>query len=207
MDRERLIDAALTSLLLLLIGFVVIAMSGCLSVSLIGGRHQNVTNIGSDDNDSSPDMEAPSDTRIKDVLKDLFPTGIPDLPIVIPGDLPPDAGGNSPPATNNPPPVVPDEPVSDGTLRGDFLWKPVAESGGLVVLMDSGLTGLIAGVTADGEPGNFTGVGNGNREHYRWSKEGPQWPPNVMVIVTLADGLPITYVVADPANRASPSPQ
>ena len=144
---------------------------------------------------------------LKDLLKDLFPTGIPDLPIAIPGDLPPDTGGNSPPATNNPPPVVPDEPVSDGTLRGDFLWKPVAESGGLVVLMDSGLTGLIASVTADGEPGNFTGVGNGNREHYRWSKEGPQWPPNVMVSVTLADGLPITYVIADPANRASPSPQ
>jgi len=136
---------------------------------------------------------------LKDLLKDLFPTGIPDLPIVIPGDLPP--------ATNNPPPVVPVEPVSDGTLRGDFLWKPVAESGGLVVLMDSGLTGLIAGVTADGEPGNFTGVGNGNREHYRWSKEGPQWPPNVRLTAALKDGTSLTYVIADPSNRASPSPQ
>ena len=199
MDRERLIDAALTSLLLLLIGFVVIAMSGCLSVSLIGGRHQNVTNIGSDDNDSSPDMEAPSDTRIKDVLKDLFPTGIPDLPIVIPGDLPPDAGGKSPPATNNPPPVVPDEPVS-GDAGGDqtFLWKPKyspvkpAESGSGVALLPAAIPDPVsAELRVGGESipaSNISRNGhNGNRAHIRFEAEYPRGPGELITLFESGD--------------------
>lgn len=79
---------------------------------------------------------------------------------------------------------------------GDFLWKPVADKDGkLVVLLPSKLTGDVNRVrllSPDGKQviaqSKFSGIGNGDRGHYRFSKPGAEYPPNTKVEIIMDDG-------------------
>jgi hypothetical protein len=82
------------------------------------------------------------------------------------------------------------------TKGGGFLWKPVSDKNGdLVVLLPKKLTGKIDEVrvlSADGkrtlETGRYSGVGNGNREHFRFSQPGTSYPDGSIVLIQLNDG-------------------
>ncbi len=89
-----------------------------------------------------------------------------------------------------------------------FLFKPVSESNGnLVILLPASLTKQIESVilkdTEDKEieEGKNSGIGNGNREHFRFSKPGGEYPENLTVEVKLTDGSTKTYKIADPSTR------
>lgn len=76
-----------------------------------------------------------------------------------------------------------------------FLWKPISDSTGkLAILLPSGLTGKVRGVSILGpdsrviEAGRNGGVGNGGREHFRFSKPGGTYPAGSIVAITLNDG-------------------
>lgn len=79
---------------------------------------------------------------------------------------------------------------------GDFLWKPVADKDGkLVVLLPSKLTGDVNRVrllSPDGKQviaqSKFSGIGNGNRGHYRFAKAGAEYPANTKVEVIMDNG-------------------
>lgn len=90
-----------------------------------------------------------------------------------------------------------DEPSEsvEGVSPG-FLWKPVSEStGNLVVLLPPGQKGPVTITDANGNvhTGTFTGVANGGREHYRFPQAGSSYGQNATVTygnvsVTIADG-------------------
>lgn len=91
---------------------------------------------------------------------------------------------------------------------GEFLWKPISESDGkLVILLPSGLTGLVEGVTIqtpDGkviESGNFKGVANGGREHFRFSRDGGSFPDGAAVVIKLRDGSEQRIVIKETSDR------
>ncbi len=79
---------------------------------------------------------------------------------------------------------------------GDFLWKPVADKDGkLVVLLPNKLTGDVNRVrllSPDGKQviaqSRFSGIGNGNRGHYRFAKPGGEYPANTKVEIIMDDG-------------------
>ncbi|GEM_PF-6465659 len=91
---------------------------------------------------------------------------------------------------------------------GEFLWKPVSESDGkLVVLIPSALTGMVAGVSIQTEngkvidEGRFKGVGNGGREHFRFSNAGGSYPDGVVVVIKLNDGSEKRIVIKETSDR------
>ncbi|RMG43662.1 MAG: hypothetical protein D6719_03355 [Candidatus Dadabacteria bacterium] len=78
------------------------------------------------------------------------------------------------------------KPGSDG--QDGFLWKPVSESTGkLVVLLPSGFfASSVTIIRADGSKvkggkGVESGIANGFRQHWRFSKPGRGYPNNVLV--------------------------
>jgi hypothetical protein len=79
---------------------------------------------------------------------------------------------------------------------GEFLWKPVSESDGkLAIVIPKELTGKVKEVrvlSPDGKKslakGRFSGVANGDREHYRFTKPGAQYPDGAIVVITLENG-------------------
>lgn len=83
-----------------------------------------------------------------------------------------------------------------GAAPAGFLWKPVSEkNGNLVVLLPPELTGRAAGVTVHSPDGNsvlargsYSGIGNGAREHYRFGKPGGSFPDGAVVTISLAGG-------------------
>ena len=97
---------------------------------------------------------------------------------------------------------------NDGAPSESFLWKPVSESNGkLVILLPSSLTAR--SVTISGPNVNETvnkGGGNGKRangqrEHFRFGKSGEQMQGPVQVTVTLESGQTKTMNIANPAKR------
>lgn len=91
---------------------------------------------------------------------------------------------------------------------GGFLFKPVSDSDGkLAVLLPSIYSGMAASmrlVTPDGdviETGRYGGNGNGNREHFRFSKPGSGYPDGVVVEATLTTGETISYTISNPSQR------
>ena len=76
-----------------------------------------------------------------------------------------------------------------------FLWKPISDSDGkLAVLLPQELTGKVSGVkilSPSGEAvatGRNTGVGNGDREHFRFDRQGGAFPDGAIVEITLTSG-------------------
>lgn len=89
-----------------------------------------------------------------------------------------------------------------------FLFKPQAEKDGkLVVLLPSRLTGLVKGVTLIGpngeviESGRYSGVGNGGREHFRFSQAGGNYPDGVTVQVALTTNEMVKFFIRETSER------
>ncbi len=89
-----------------------------------------------------------------------------------------------------------------------FLWKPVSESNGkLVVLLPASLSGKIESTAlyaSDGtliEKGNYSGVANGGRAHFRFSKPGSGYPAGTVVVAQLSDGTKKEFSVRSTGSR------
>ncbi|MCB0310260.1 MAG: hypothetical protein KDD42_03435 [Bdellovibrionales bacterium] len=92
--------------------------------------------------------------------------------------------------------------------HGDFLWKPESSSdGNLVILAPSRLTGRVKGVRVLGPNGkvlargSFSGVANGDREHFRFNKGGDSFPPGSVVEIQLKGGGTRTVEIKNPSQR------
>lgn len=128
------------------------------------------------------------------------------------------------PLDNQPPTAVdtPKEPTKPNARDRDigtalrrsnsqFLWKPQSEKDGkLAILLPKGLTGQVKGVqilspdlkTVLGK-GKFSGVGNEDREHYRFSKAGGGYPDGAVVVITMADGSKHHVKIKETSNRTT----
>jgi hypothetical protein len=95
---------------------------------------------------------------------------------------------------------------SSGGGSGGFLWKPVSESNGkLVVLLPGSLRGKVSGCSISGsfgsETGSFAGdTHNGNRPHYRFSKSGGSYGSNIRVTARTTSGTK-TWTVPKGSSR------
>jgi hypothetical protein len=90
----------------------------------------------------------------------------------------------------------------------NFLFKPVSDSDGrLVVLLPKNLTGDVQEVVLKNrrgkeiEAGMYRGIGNGDREHFRFRSPGQDYPKNITVEVTLKNGETKSYKIPDPSKR------
>ena len=104
------------------------------------------------------------------------------------------------------PPTTPPATTLTGN-EGGFLWKPVSESTGkLVVLLPSAYTGKTDRkailTTPDGatQTAKYHGVHNGNREHYRYAKPGKDYPAGTTISI-VAQGATWIWTVAKPSER------
>ena len=95
---------------------------------------------------------------------------------------------------------------------GGFLWKPVSESDGkLVVLVPSTLAGNVASCEIHStipstnstliERGKYVGNVNRGRPTFRFSRPGAGFPNNCYVVATLKDGSTKTFSVPNGASR------
>jgi len=90
-----------------------------------------------------------------------------------------------------------------------FLWKPVSEKDGkLAILLPPHLTGKVKSVrilSPDGKTtigrGSSAGVGNGDREHFRFSKPGSHFPDGCKVEITLNDGTKRLVEIPETSER------
>ncbi len=89
-----------------------------------------------------------------------------------------------------------------------FLWKPNSGSTGkLAILLPPGMSGRVSSlrvVSPTGgliENGKGAGVGNGGREHFRFSKPGQDFPPGSKVEITLKTGQTVSYTIPNPSIR------
>lgn len=89
-----------------------------------------------------------------------------------------------------------------------FLFKPISETRGtLVVLLPKEMTGNIESLVLKSltgeeiEKGSFSSVANGDREHFRFTKPGAEYPKDLVVEVKLKDGSVKTYSIPDPSQR------
>lgn len=103
-------------------------------------------------------------------------------------------------------------PFNLGTLlskSGGFLWKPTSDKNGdLVILLPKKLTGRVDEVrvlSPDGKKtlgkGKYSGVGNGDREHFRFSKPGSGYPDGSIVYIKLEDGTTRHVKISDTSRR------
>jgi hypothetical protein len=104
-------------------------------------------------------------------------------------------------------------PAPSGSLGvtgagGGFLWKPVAESNGkLVVLLPSQYTGSISTcfiASPSGsviEQGSYGGVHNGGRVHFRFSQSGSYYGSGIYVVADLEDGTTVNWYIPDGGSR------
>jgi hypothetical protein len=142
-----------------------------------------------------PDLESssvtPPDTSQIASTSDGNPPGAATVPI--------DAQEQIPDLSDAPRPITSTKQYTIGTRlkgSGQFLWKPVSDKDGkLAILTPPKLTGKIKNVvilspdkTQILGKGSFSGVGNGDREHFRFSKSGAQYPDKSIVLITLKDG-------------------
>lgn len=100
---------------------------------------------------------------------------------------------------------------SSNDIPSGFLWKPNSEKDNrLVILLPSTMTSSakkVAILSPDGnkvlENGNFAGIGNGGRQHYRFSKAGGNYPAGAQVSITFDDGTKRTVLISNTANRVA----
>ncbi len=102
--------------------------------------------------------------------------------------------------------------TNPGVGSGEFLWKPISESdGNLVILLPSRFRGAdvsAVDVLDSGgkvlERGRFVGdTHNGNRAHYRYNMPGARYGTNLTVRATLTAGGTETWQIPNGAQRSS----
>lgn len=90
------------------------------------------------------------------------------------------------------------------TCPASLLWKPISESDGkLVILFDEAFDEEFEAVTVTDlegteEQGVFSGFTNGNRQTWRFPKEGAQYTG---VVEIQTEGESCTVVVSEPGER------
>jgi hypothetical protein len=95
------------------------------------------------------------------------------------------------------------------TVPKGFLWKPVADSPphGLVILTPSEWTGSVSRVSVLGPSGEEiasgrdAGIGNGDRQHFRFNRAGNSFPDGVFVKIRFKNGTEQTVLIRDSASR------
>jgi hypothetical protein len=100
-------------------------------------------------------------------------------------------------------------PAPSGPSSGGFLWKPVSESNGnLVVLLPSQYRGRVSQTAILGVGGQVIEVGrfagdthNGNRPHYRFSMPGAGFGNNITVAARFTDGSVRTWRIPRGGSR------
>lgn len=115
------------------------------------------------------------------------------------------SGGGTHPYAADAAAVSEGDPV-DG--QGGFVFKPISETRGtLVIVTPEVLTSKIESLAVKTmlgetlEEGTFSGVANGGREHYRFTKPGSAFPSDVVVEIKMKDGSVKKYNIADPSKR------
>ena len=109
-------------------------------------------------------------------------------------------------------PMPPRKPIDPGTSHNrnaGFLWKPESDKNQkLAILLPPNLAGKVAEVivlSPDGkltlQRGKYSGVGNGAREHYRFSKAGSEFPDGSIVVIKLKDGTTKHMVIKETSAR------
>lgn len=92
---------------------------------------------------------------------------------------------------------------------GGFLWKPVGDhSRCLVVLLPPQYSKQpVAAVYITNnkgdlvEGGAYTGIGNGNRRHYRFTQPGHKYGGDVRVVAEITDADTVHWVIPNGAGR------
>lgn len=96
---------------------------------------------------------------------------------------------------------------SGGGSLGGFVWKPVSEGdGNLVVLLPSAYAGKVAAVDivkggSVVERGRFTGNTNGNRPTFRYRLPGAGYGSGLTVVARLTDGSTKTWGIPNGGGR------
>ncbi len=93
-------------------------------------------------------------------------------------------------------------------LSQEFLWKPVSEKDGrLAILIPAHLTGDVASVQICDKQGKvlakgrYANVGNGGREHYRFTKKGSSFPDGSVVNIKLNDSTQLRVTIPHTKDR------
>ncbi len=93
---------------------------------------------------------------------------------------------------------------------GGFLWKPVSDGNGRLAIvlppMYTGNISLVYVAHPDGtqmEGGNFSSVGNGGRETWRFSKPGGAYPGGSHAVAMLKTGSSVHWTVANTGARTT----
>lgn len=92
---------------------------------------------------------------------------------------------------------------------GGFLWKPISDKNGdLAVLLPKQYTGKIKQVrilnpegTKAIAKGKYSGVGNGDREHFRFTKPGGGYPDGAIVLIEMENGAIRHFKIKDTSKR------
>lgn len=96
--------------------------------------------------------------------------------------------------------------AEDTSTSNQFLWKPVSESDGkLVILLPNSMKGQVVSVSVQSgqtqETGRFSGdTHNGNRPHFRFTKPGSGYGSNIMVVAAGTSGM-CSWTIPNGAQR------
>ena len=114
-----------------------------------------------------------------------------------------------PPTTVPTTPTPAPESVDPLAKSGKFLWKPVAEKDGKLVVLLPKSVGKAKAVAIQGPDGKtisrgkFSGIANGDRAHYRFPNPGSTYPDGSQVVITLKDGTKKSVLISDTAQRTT----
>ncbi len=98
--------------------------------------------------------------------------------------------------------------VTNTTIGGGFLFKPVSEGdGNLVVLLPSSMSGSVSKVSILGSNGQILDQGRGlddyddGRPLFRFSSPGTSYPDNITVEALMTNGESYSYAIPYPGQR------
>jgi hypothetical protein len=173
----------------------VLALAGLLVISLYGGL------LGCDIEDSS-DVT----TQMEEVVTQTS-TSSGEVSGSSTASAPSSQSGSAPASAPRAAPASA-PPASSGGGGGGFLWKPVSEGdGNLVVLLPASMRGQVAAVYIQKggstvESGRFSGdTHNGGRPHYRFSQPGAGYGSGLTLVAVLKDGTRRSWGIGNGGQR------